>query len=123
MRTVIITAGLFAALLAFYAPTLPKEPALLPGAIRPQEVAAHVGENIEVEGVVRVHENAQATFLDLGGDYPNQALAVVIWPSERDQFGNLPALDGKPIAVWGEVTRYRDQFEIVAHAKGQIRSL
>lgn len=123
MRAFVIIAGLFAAPFAYHALSAPKEPALSHGAIHPQDAAAHVGETVKVEGIVWVHEKAQATFLDLGGDYPNQALAIVIWPADRGQFGNLAALDGKPIAVWGEVQRYEDGVEIVAHDQDQIRVL
>lgn len=123
MRTFVIIAGLFVAACAYRALGTPKEPALSPGAIRPQDAVAHIGENVKVEGIARVHEKARATFLDLGGDYPSEALAVVIWPDDRKQFGNLAALDGKPIAVWGEVRRYEGGVEIVAHDKSQIRAL
>jgi hypothetical protein len=123
MKAFVIIAGLFLSAFAFRTVSVPNEPPLLPGAIRPQDAAAHIGENIEVEGIAWVHEKAQATFLDLGGDYPNEALAVVIWPGDRGQFGNVAALDGKPVAVRGEVRRYRGAVEIVVRGKDQIRAL
>jgi hypothetical protein len=123
MRIIVLVGGLLGAMFAYQVLTLPREPALRPGAIRAQDAESHLGDKVEIDGIVRVHEKDQATFLDLGGDYPNEALAVVIWPKDRSQFGDLAALDGKPIAVSGEVRRYESGFEIVAREKGQVQPL
>ncbi|HEX4105656.1 MAG TPA: hypothetical protein VHX92_05445 [Rhizomicrobium sp.] len=123
MRTIVLAAGLLGAMFACHLATMTKEPALRPGAIRPEAAAAHLGQTVEIDGIVRIREKDQATFLDLGGDYPNEALAVVIWPGDRSQFGDLGALDGKPIAVSGEVQRYESGFEIIAREKRQVRPL
>jgi hypothetical protein len=123
MRTIVFVAGLIGAMVAYHLVSIPKQPALRPGAIRPEAAEAHLGQTVEIDGIARVHEKDRATFLDLGGDYPNEALAVVIWPEDRSEFGDLAVLDGKPIAVSGEIQRYEGGFEIVAREKGQVGAL
>jgi hypothetical protein len=117
-----VAGALFAALIAVAAMTTLQATPFAPGVLRPQDAAVRIGQHVTVEGTVWVHVKGRATFLDMGGDYPNQALAVVIWPEDEGQFGNVTAFDGKTIAVSGVIQMFNGVPEIVIHQKSQLRA-
>ena len=64
----------------------------------------------------------QPTFLDLGADYPNSPLTIVIWGDDRQNFKNPPEqfYKGKMICVTGKVVIYRNKPEIIVSGEDQI---
>jgi hypothetical protein len=54
--------------------------------IMPSDAPSHIGEHITVEGIVmEVHHAAsgRATFLNMGGRYPNNVFTVFLWTTRR----------------------------------------
>jgi DNA/RNA endonuclease YhcR with UshA esterase domain len=103
------------------APGLAQTP---PPTIAPAAAKDHVGEQVTVEGVVgEVHHAAsgRATFIDVGGRYPNNPFAAVIFESDAGKFPNVDALDGKMIDVTGRIRLYRGAPEIILDAPDQIK--
>ena len=99
-------------------------PALAQATIAPAAAKEHVGETVTVEGAVsEVHHAAsgRATFIDMGGRYPNNAFAAVIFQSDAGKFPNVDALNGKTIDVSGRIRLYRGTPEIVLSDSGQIK--
>lgn len=90
------------------------------------EAKAHVGEQATVCGnAAGVHYAAsskgQPTFINLDKPYPNQVFTILIWGSDRTEFGNPEQkYSGKHLCVTGMITIYRDVPEIVAHDVGAI---
>jgi DNA/RNA endonuclease YhcR with UshA esterase domain len=104
------------------APALAQTP---PPTIAPAAAKDHVGEQVTVEGVVgEVHHAAsgRATFIDIGGRYPNNPFAAVIFESDAGKFANVDALDGKTIDVTGRIRLYRGAPEIILNDPGQIKA-
>jgi exonuclease VII large subunit len=95
--------------------------------IKLDEISRHTGDSIVVCGKVagmRYFENSrnQPTFLNMGADFPNQQVTVVIWGDMRKQFAeSLEALKGKDICITGRITLYKDRPQIVIHDPGQVR--
>ena len=92
--------------------------------ITPPEAKDHVGESVTVEGVVSdVHHAASgnAIFLDMGGHYPDNTFAAVIFKGDFDKFPDVDSLEGKIVDVSGVITLYRGRPEIVVHDPGQIK--
>jgi DNA/RNA endonuclease YhcR with UshA esterase domain len=92
--------------------------------IVPAAAKDHVGEQVTIEGMVsEVHHAAsgRATFIDLGGRYPSNAFAAVIFQSDADKFPNVDALNGKTIDVSGRIRLYRGTAEIILSDPGQIK--
>lgn len=110
-------AFLFAAVAA---PALAQTPTIEPAAAKD-----HVGEQVTVEGVVgEVHHAASggATFIDIGGRYPSNPFAAVIFESDAGKFPNVDALDGKTIDVTGRIRLYRGAPEIILNDPSQIKA-
>jgi hypothetical protein len=76
-----------------------------------KDAQAHLGEHVEVSGKVYGFKALEGlTLVNLGAEYPNQLLTVVL----RGEAANLAsAIDGKVIRVTGKVEMYKGKPEIV----------
>jgi DNA/RNA endonuclease YhcR with UshA esterase domain len=93
--------------------------------IKPEEAPAHVGQTVTVEGAVSdVHHarSGSATFIDLGGRYPNNTFTAVILGRDAGKFPNVDALDGKTVDITGAVRLYKGKPEIVLSDPAQIKT-
>jgi DNA/RNA endonuclease YhcR with UshA esterase domain len=92
------------------------------GVVTAADAAAHVGETVTVEGIVsEVHVSERATFIDLGGRYPNEEFTGVIFTSDAGAFSNVDAYEGKTLDITGTVQLYRGRPEIILTSPSQIR--
>lgn len=76
--------------------------------ISTKEITNHIGEVVKVMGTVKKvsfieWEKGSPTFIDLDQAYPNNALNVVYFEQDRDEFIHLQHLEGKKIIVRGKV--------------------
>jgi len=88
------------------------------------DAKGHVGQTVTVEGVVsEVHTAAsgRATFIDIGGRYPNNTFTAVIFSRDVTKFSNVDALDGKTVDITGPV-RLHNEPEIILNDPGQIKA-
>ena len=69
-----------------------------------------------------VHVSQRATFIDLGGRYPNEKFTGVIFTSDAGAFSNVSAYEGRTVDITGTVQLYRGRPEIVLKSPSQIRS-
>jgi DNA/RNA endonuclease YhcR with UshA esterase domain len=93
--------------------------------ITPPEAKAHVGEIVTVEGVVsevRHAASGKVTFIDIGGRYPNNAFAAVIFAEDESKFPNVDSLEGKTVDVSGAITLYKNRPEIILNDPRQIKA-
>ena len=94
-------------------------------AIAAADAKAHVGQTVTVEGVVsEVHTAAsgRATFIDIGGRYPNNTFTAVIFSRDVTKFSNVDALNGKTVDVTGPVRLHNGRPEIILNDPGQIKA-
>jgi DNA/RNA endonuclease YhcR with UshA esterase domain len=113
MRTLILALGFIVAALPARAQT-----------IAPAEVKAHVGQTVTVQAAVSdVHiGRAGVTFIDIGGTYPNNDFAAVIFASDRTKFPNASDLKGKTVAISGPVVLYQNRPEIILKTADQLKA-
>ena len=100
---------------------LSSSPALA-ATITPQDAASHIGQTVTVEGVAHVHVARTATFIDMGGTYPNEAFQAVAFPDHASGFGDLMRYDGKTVDVTGQVREYNGIPEIILDKPSQLRA-
>ncbi len=63
----------------------------------------------------------QPTFLNIGENYPNQKLTVVIWGETRKQFtGNIEDMKDKEICITGRIILFKERPEIIIYTPGQV---
>jgi DNA/RNA endonuclease YhcR with UshA esterase domain len=93
-------------------------------AIQPAEAKGHVGQTVTVEGVVDNVHTAKSgnTYVDIGGRYPNNAFAAVIFSKDASKFPNVSALKGKTVDVSGSVRLYQGKPEIILTDAGQLKA-
>ena len=93
------------------------------GVVAAADAANHIGETITVEGVVdEVHVSPKATFIDLGGRYPNEEFTGVIFNDDTGAFSNVGSYGGKTVDITGTVQMYRGRPEIILRSPSQIRA-
>lgn len=118
MKAFVFVLGLGLALAA--APSLAQTPA-----IAAADAKAHVGQTVTVEGVVaEVHTAAsgRATFIDIGGRYPDNTFTAVIFSRDVTKFANVDALNGKTVDITGPVRLHNGKPEIILNDPGQIKA-
>ncbi len=94
------------------------------GCVDIRSAADHTGENGCVSGrVLRVYTSRSGTtFLDFCQDYRSCPFSTVIFSSDRNNFGNLGALEGKKVDVLGEIVTSGGRADILIHGPDQIRA-
>lgn len=92
--------------------------------VAPNQAQAHVGQVVTVEGTVsEVYTGKSgATFLDIGGAYPNNAFAAVIFKDDASKFPDIDTLGGKTVDITGSVRLYQGRPEIVVNDPAQIKT-
>ena len=113
----------FCVLIVIVATACSRQTQVRPGTIPPQQAGSHVGQTVTVEGTVsEVHtaRSGSATFIDMGGEYPDNAFAGVIFASDMGTVGDVSDLAGKTVDINGEVRTYHGRPEIVVSSRDQI---
>ena len=90
--------------------------------IAPVDASGYVGASVSVEGVVSQvsTSNRGTTFLNFGGRYPNHVFYAVIFRNNAHKFPDVHALEGKTVAIKGEVELYKGKPQIIVTSPSQI---
>ena len=93
--------------------------------IAPNDAPNHVGQNVTVEGTVSEVDHASSgnmTFIDMGGHYPNNTFAAIIFKDDAGKFPDVDTLNGKTIDVTGLIRLYQGRAEIILSDPAQIKT-
>ena len=84
----------------------------------------NVGQTVTVEAAVSdIHTGrAGATFINMGGSYPDNEFTAVIFASDLAKFPGAKALKGKTVAVSGPVQLYQGKPEIILKTAEQLKT-
>ena len=90
--------------------------------ISPSDAAQHIGEMHTVEGVVaQVSISGKGTvFLNFGGSYPNHVFYGVIFERNTDRFPDMHGLEGRSVALTGEIGIYDGKPQIILSDPSQV---
>jgi len=89
-------------------------------------VSTHIGQTIKVcdkvAGTFVTKSDKPVTYLNLGADYPNTKLTIVIFQKDLINFPLTPSdhYKGMNICITGELTIYKDRPQIIANRPDQI---
>jgi len=86
-------------------------------------VSTHVGDSVTVcTKVYGIKSLEKITFINLGAEYPNSPLTVVILSDNRDHFPQPveTMYDNKNICVSGTIKEYKGRYEIEVYNPAQI---
>ncbi len=92
--------------------------------ITPADTPKYVGKSVTVEGAVsEVHHSASGkmTFIDMGGRYPNNTFAGVIFSDDANKFLDVDSLNGKTVDITGTIKLYQGRTEIILNDPAQIK--
>jgi DNA/RNA endonuclease YhcR with UshA esterase domain len=93
--------------------------------IVPSNTQKYVGKSVTVEGnVSEVHHAAsgKVTFIDMGGRYPNNTFAGVIFSDDAAKFPDVDSLDGKTVDITGTIKLYQGRPEIILNDLSQLKT-
>jgi|ERR1700733_4593824 len=93
--------------------------------IAPSDAQKYFGQSVTIEGVVsEVHHAAsgKAIFIDIGGRYPNNAFAGVIFYDDAPKFPDVDSLEGKTVDITGTIKPYQGRPEIILNDPAQIKA-
>ncbi len=93
-----------------------------------KDISKHIGDSVQLYGVIYegkylANVKGSPTFLNVGADYPNALLTLVIWKPVREQFYKQTPeiiLKGKDCLIFGKLELYKDKPQIVIHSSKQI---
>lgn len=99
------------------------------GPVPADSAAAHLGERAEVCGTVAevtqvASIDGRPTFINLGGEHPDQAFTALIWGDDRSQWVPPPEVQyaDREICVTGTVQRHKGTPQIIVSSPGQIQA-
>lgn len=92
--------------------------------ITPADAKTHIGQTVTVEGAVgNISTGRSGTiFIDVGGRYPDNSFAAVIFAADKSKFPDLTALAGKTVDITGAVSLYRGKPEIILKSADQVKA-
>ncbi len=92
--------------------------------IVPAEAKAHVGQPVTIEAAIsEVHTSRSgATFLDIGGPFPDNDFVAVIFSDDAAKFPKAETLEGKTVTITGTVQLYDGKPEIILKSANQLRT-
>ena len=90
--------------------------------ISAKDAGNYIGKTVTVVDTVnQVYKSKKGDyFLDMGGDYPDNAFTAVIFSGDASNFDSLESYEGKVIEVTGKVKEYQGKVEIIVKNKEQI---
>ena len=96
--------------------------------IAAKDAGKHIGQTVKICDKVyngKFISVSNTTLLYLGGDYPNQALTVVISGAGRGKFKGRPEVDdkGKDFTVTGKLINYQGKPAIVISRPAQLKAV
>jgi len=89
-------------------------------------VSAYIGKTVKVcdkvAGTFVTKGDKPVTYLNLGADYPNTKLTIVIFQKDLVNFPIKPSdhYKGQNVCVTGEIKQYKEKIEIIANKPEQI---
>jgi DNA/RNA endonuclease YhcR with UshA esterase domain len=98
--------------------------ATLAQTISPSQAKDHAGQIVTIEGAVaEVHHTASgnATFVDMGGRYPNNVFTGVLFSDDASKYPEIDSLAGKTIDITGAIKLYQGRPEIILNDPEQIK--
>jgi hypothetical protein len=92
--------------------------------IKAEDAKTHIGQKdtaTVVGKVFHIKTTDKATFIDIGGKYPDNPFSVYISGKDVIAVGDLSKYDGKTIEVRGLITEHNDKPEIVVSNAKQLK--
>jgi DNA/RNA endonuclease YhcR with UshA esterase domain len=71
---------------------------------------------------VHVAAKSGATFIDMGGEFPDNNFVAVIFADDAAKFPNASALEGKTVTITGTVQMYQGKPEIILKSASQLKA-
>jgi DNA/RNA endonuclease YhcR with UshA esterase domain len=90
--------------------------------ITPRDASQYVGNYVTVTGEVSQvsRSNGGTTFINFGGRFPNHVFYAVIFKNRASAFPGVFELQGRNVAITGEVSLYNGKPQIILSSPSQL---
>ena len=95
--------------------------------IRIEDVTKHIGDSVKIctkiyGGRFQIRFKDSPTYLEVGDDFPNQPLTIVIWKKDRDNFEDRPEMmyAYKDVCITGRLEIDKGKVQMVVTKPAQI---
>jgi nuclease S1 len=91
--------------------------------ISARDAGKYIGKTVTVvDSVNQVYKSKNGDyFLDMGGDYPDNAFTAIIFNSDASKIDSVESYEGKIVEITGKVKEYQGKAEIIVNKKEQIK--
>ena len=91
--------------------------------ISAKEAGNYIGKTVTVVDTVnQVYKSKKGDyFLDMAGDYPDNAFTGVIFSSDASKFDSVESYEGKVVEITGKVKEYQGKVEIIVKKRSRLR--
>jgi micrococcal nuclease len=97
--------------------------------IQLEEVKDHIGDSVTLRAIIYggrylPSTKGSPTFLDVGGEYPNAPLTLVIWRDTREKFTTSPEIlyQTRREFITGKIILYKGKPEIIIRSPSQLKN-
>jgi DNA/RNA endonuclease YhcR with UshA esterase domain len=97
--------------------------ALCQAKITPAKAKDNIGKQVIVKGKIEqvVKSTAGNYFFNMGGKFPHNKFAAVIFKADAKKFGRLNTYEGKVVEISGRIREYNGKPEIILDSLTQIK--
>lgn len=95
--------------------------------VTPEEAGKHIGKEVVLcgkvyGGIYLSQKDKQPTFLNMGADYPNHLVTILIWGADRKEFTYKPEEHWRDrnVCVTGKLISYKGRPEVIVTDEKQL---
>lgn len=90
--------------------------------IKPNYADKYMGKNVVIIGTVdQITHTTKAIYLNLGGFYPKNTFAAVIFSKNFDSFKDIESYLEKTVYISGTIKEFNGKPEIIIESRDQIK--
>jgi len=90
--------------------------------ITPNDANKYIGKNVIIIGTIdQITHTTKAIYLNMGGFYPKNTFAAVIFSKNFDNFKDIDTFLKKEVYISGMIKEFNDKPEIILESKDQIK--
>jgi len=90
--------------------------------ITPKDANKYIGKNVVIIGSIdQITHTTKAIYLNMGGIYPKNTFAAVIFSKNFDSFKDIDTFLQKEFYISGTIKEFNDKPEIIIESPSQLK--
>lgn len=90
--------------------------------ITPNDANKYIGKNVVIIGTIdQITHTTKAVYVNMGGFYPKNTFAAVIFSKNFDTFKDIDTFLQKEVYISGTIKVFNDKPEIIVESSSQLK--